>query len=116
MPKISELFLGLLSLHILDENSYTEPYRPQFHYTPYKNWMNDPNGLFRDVNGIYHMFYQYNPYGNEWGDMSWGHATGIDMVNWQEQPIAIPESDGVMIFSGSTVIDYWNTTGLMPWG
>ena len=63
--------------------------------------MNDPNGLFRDVEGVYHMFYQYNPAGSEWGHMSWGHATANDMVHWHEQPVAIPEANSVMIYSGS---------------
>jgi fructan beta-fructosidase len=87
-----------------------ERYRPQFHFTPQRNWMNDPNGLvFFD--GEYHLFYQYNPHGIGWGHMSWGHAISTDLLHWEELPVAIPETD-VMIFSGCCVIDWHNTSGL----
>ena len=89
---------------------YTDPFRPQYHFTPEKNWMNDPNGLVY-YEGEYHLFYQYNPFGNTWGHMSWGHAVSPDMVHWKHLPLALPESDGVMIFSGSAVIDWNNTSG-----
>ncbi|WP_334663335.1 GH32 C-terminal domain-containing protein [Streptomyces cyaneofuscatus] len=89
---------------------YTETYRPQFHYTPQKNWMNDPNGLVY-YKGEYHLFYQYNPNGNSWGDMSWGHAVSTDLVHWKELPLALSHDDTEMVFSGSAVIDWNNTTG-----
>lgn len=92
------------------EAYYHEPYRPQFHFTPEKNWMNDPNGLVYYA-GEYHLFYQYNPFGNTWGHMSWGHAVSPDMVHWKHLPLALPEADGVMIFSGSAVVDWHNTSG-----
>lgn len=89
----------------------TESYRPQIHYTPAKNWINDPNGLVY-LDGTYHMFYQYNPNGNGWGDMSWGHATSTDLVNWEEQPVAMKSSkEAGDYFSGSCVIDKNNTAG-----
>lgn len=91
--------------------SFDEQYRPQFHFTPQKNWINDPNGLvYHD--GEYHLFYQYNPFGDQWGHMSWGHAVSSDLMHWRELDVALPEEDGIMIFSGSAVIDKQNTSGL----
>jgi fructan beta-fructosidase len=90
---------------------YDEQYRPQFHFTPKKNWMNDPNGLIY-LDGEYHLFYQYNPFGTMWGHMSWGHAVSKDMLGWKELPVAIPEGDDEAIFSGSAVYDKDNTSGL----
>lgn len=90
----------------------SESYRPQIHYTPAKNWINDPNGLVY-LDGTYHMFYQYNPKGNVWGNMSWGHATSTDLVHWEEQPVAMENGTNTYgdIFSGSCVIDKNNTAG-----
>ena len=73
---------------------YNELFRNQYHYSAAKNWLNDPNGLvYDDTTNTYHMYYQYNPNGNSWGDMSWGHATSHDLINWQEQAVAIPMLD-----------------------
>ncbi|MDQ0716826.1 fructan beta-fructosidase [Streptomyces luteogriseus] len=93
-----------------DTPPYSETYRPQFHFTPKKNWMNDPNGLVY-YKGEYHLFYQYNPNGNSWGDMSWGHAVSTDLVHWKELPLALSHDDEEMVFSGSAVVDWNNTTG-----
>jgi levanase len=90
--------------------AYTEQYRPQFHFSPAQNWMNDPNGLLY-YRGEYHLFFQYNPSGNTWGNMSWGHAVSKDLVHWTQLPVAIRNDSDGMIFSGSAVIDYRNTTG-----
>ena len=87
-----------------------EPFRPQYHFTPEKNWMNDPNGMVF-YEGEYHLFYQYNPAGDKWGHMSWGHAVSPDMVHWTHLPLALPEADNVMIFSGSAVVDWKNSSG-----
>ena len=91
-------------------SSYTELYRPQIHFTPAKIWMNDPNGMVY-VDGVYHLFYQYNPQGNSWGNMSWGHATSTDMIHWTEQAVALTRDELGDIFSGSAVIDHNNTAG-----
>lgn len=85
-------------------------YRPNFHFTPKANWMNDPNGMFY-LNGTYHLYFQYYPDGNIWGPMHWGHATSKDMVIWEEQPIALYPDDLGLIFSGSAVVDINNTSG-----
>jgi len=90
--------------------SFEEPHRPQFHYTPPTNWMNDPNGLVYHE-GTYHLFHQYNPKGNTWGHMSWYHATSEDLVHWTHQGVAIPAEDDEMIFSGSAVVDSGDTSG-----
>jgi fructan beta-fructosidase len=86
-------------------------YRPVFHFTPAENWTNDPNGLVQ-YKGIYHLFYQFNPFGIQWGHMSWGHATSEDLIHWEHQPVAIYEEGKEMIFSGSAVVDKDNTSGL----
>ena len=87
-----------------------EPYRPQFHFSPAKNWINDPNGLVW-FEGEYHLFFQTNPHGDQWGHMSWGHAVSADLVNWQELSVAIAEDERVSIYSGSVVVDWRNSSG-----
>src|SRR5512146_1833683 len=102
----------LLSSNICNAQTqfYTEPHRPQIHFSPKEHWMNDPNGLVY-YNGTYHLFYQYYPGATVWGPMHWGHATSKDLIHWQHQPIALyPDSLGY-IFSGSAVVDYKNTSG-----
>ena len=91
-------------------SSHNELYRPQIHYTPNANWMNDPNGLVY-LDGKWHMYYQYNPRGNDWGNMSWGHAVSTDLMHWDEQPVAMVRNDLGDIFSGSAVVDKDNTAG-----
>ena len=106
-------FLALNLLILLTSTlsqDYNELYRPQIHYSPAKNWINDPNGLIF-YNGLYHLYYQYNPEGNDWGNMSWGHATSIDLIHWEEQPVAIPPYELGFIFSGSCILDKDNTAG-----
>jgi fructan beta-fructosidase len=92
------------------KGTYREQYRPQIHFSPPAHWMNDPNGLVY-YKGTYHLFYQYYPQGTVWGPMHWGHATSTDLVHWNNKPIALyPDSVG-LIFSGSAVVDYKNTSG-----
>lgn len=107
---LSGLGLVAASPATADTGLYHEQYRPQFHFTPDRNWMNDPNGLIY-YKGKYHLFFQYNPSGNSWGNMSWGHAVSTDLVHWKQLPVAIPQDDQEMIFSGSVVLDRNNTTG-----
>lgn len=95
-------------------------YRPAYHYTPEKNWVNDPNGMVY-LDGEYHLFYQYNPFGDKWGHMSWAHAVSKDLKTWEELPLAIPEtmnadSSTTMVFSGSAVVDSLNTSGFFEKG
>ncbi|YCH09775.1 glycoside hydrolase family 32 protein [Arthrobacter sp. alpha11c] len=91
--------------------SASDPWRPAAHLTAEKNWLNDPNGLvYHD--GTYHAFYQYNPRGNSWGNMSWGHSTSKDLVHWEQQPVAMEASPQEEIFSGSIVMDKNNASGL----
>ena len=92
------------------KNYYRELHRPQYHYTSKINWFNDPNGLIYH-NGLYHMYYQYNPKGTQWGNMSWGHATSEDLIHWKEHNVAI-EMNAHMIFSGTAAIDTYNDSGL----
>ena len=87
-----------------------DPWRPRYHYTAARNWINDPNGLVW-FDGEYHLFYQHNPFGNEWGHMSWGHAVSADLVHWQELPVALPEDERVSIYSGSVVVDERRSAG-----
>ena len=84
-----------------------EKFRPAYHHTPAYGWMNDPNGMFYK-DGVYHLYYQWNPYGSQWENMTWGHSTSKDLIHWESQPTAIePDALGA-IFSGSCVVDKKN--------
>jgi fructan beta-fructosidase len=84
--------------------------RPKYHYAPAANWLSDPNGLVHHA-GEWHLFYQYNPYGEDWGHMSWGHAVSRDLVSWEELQPALLEDERHLIFSGSAVVDPEGTAG-----
>jgi fructan beta-fructosidase len=109
-PRLAaSLLFGTLAL-LSQPAAYQEPYRPQFHFSPARNWTNDPNGLVY-LDGEYHLFFQFNPSGDLWGHMSWGHAVSPDLIHWRELPVALPEENGIMIFTGSTVVDQNNSSG-----
>ena len=84
-----------------------EKFRPQYHHTPVYGWMNDPNGMFYK-DGVYHLYYQWNPYGSMWENMTWGHSTSKDLIHWEAQPTAIEPDALGDIFSGSCVVDKKN--------
>lgn len=88
----------------------SEPFRPEYHFTAKEGWLNDPNGLYY-LNGVYHLFYQYNPEGTQWGNMSWGHATSPDLIDWTEQEVALLYEEAEFFFSGGAVVDHANTSG-----
>ena len=87
-----------------------ESFRPVYHHTPAYGWMNDPNGMFYK-NGVYHLYFQYNPYGSVWGNMHWGHSTSTDLMHWKFEGCAIVPDAWGAIFSGSCVVDHENTAG-----
>lgn len=89
---------------------FTEDFRPRAHFTPAQNWINDPNGLLY-YKGKYHLFFQHNPSGILWGNMSWGHSVSSDLQRWEHLPVAIDCTDTTGIFSGSAVVDFNNTSG-----
>ncbi|MFM6948169.1 MAG: glycoside hydrolase family 32 protein [Aquirufa sp.] len=94
----------------ISQTKSTDFWRPSVHFSPQKNWTNDPNGLVY-YNGYYHLFFQHNPKGNEWGNMSWGHARTKDLLHWEELPVAIPNGNEY-IFSGCVVVDKDHVSGL----
>ncbi|KAH0541244.1 hypothetical protein FGG08_004249 [Glutinoglossum americanum] len=116
---LSALFILLyLTQTPTPKGDYNSPWRPQIHFSPRKNFMNDPNGLFIGDDGIWHMYYQYgdNPTGITPQNKHWGHASSKDLYHWNNHPIAISRSkNGGEIYSGSAVIDVDNTSGFFPY-
>lgn len=108
--KNSVCWSGMTIVDSIDYNDTELKYRPLYHHAPLWGWMNDPNGMFYK-DGVWNLYYQYNPYGSKWQNMTWGHSTSTDLINWKHEPLAlIPDGLG-MIFSGSGVIDHNNTAG-----
>lgn len=93
-----------------DTSDRETKYRPVFHHTPEYGWMNDPNGMFYK-DGKWHLYYQYNPYGSKWQNMTWGHSSSSDLIHWNHEPVAIRPDGLGAIFSGSAVIDHEGTAG-----
>ena len=87
-----------------------EQYRPLYHHTPAYGWMNDPNGMFFK-DGVWHLYFQHNPYGSQWENMTWGHSTSTDLIHWTFQGDPIQPDAWGSIFSGSSVVDKNNTAG-----
>ena len=86
------ILFGISTCLVAQDATYKEQYRPQFHFSPAINWMNDPNGMVY-YDGEYHLFYQYNPFCDKWGHMSWGHAVSTDLVHWEHLPVALYEEN-----------------------
>lgn len=95
--------------------NYTGALRPQVHFSPPQHFLNDPNGMFVDADGTWHLYYQYNPVQDVAGNQHWGHATSQDLYHWENQQIALfPPEETVYVFSGSAVVDVNNTSGFFP--
>lgn len=109
MPE-SSLCWEKMNLTDMFDMTNREKFRPVYHHTPAYGWMNDPNGMFYK-DGVYHLYFQHNPYGSTWGNMTWGHSTTTDLVNWNYEGLAIKPDAWGAVFSGSAVVDYDNTAG-----
>lgn len=90
--------------------SNREQYRPIYHHTPAYGWMNDPNGMFYK-DGVWHLYFQHNPFGSQWENMTWGHSTSTDLVHWTFEGDPVQPDVWGAIFSGSAVVDKENTAG-----
>lgn len=110
IPPIDTTKTGKSDSSLVNNETYNQIYRPWMHFSPAKNWMNDPNGMVY-LDGEYHLFYQYNPYGSSWGNMSWGHAVSKDLIHWEELGVVLSKDNLGDIFSGSCVVDKNNTAG-----
>lgn len=101
---------GIVITDDFDTTNRELKYRPAYHHTPLYGWMNDPNGMFYK-DGVWHLYYQKNPYGSKWQNMTWGHSTSTDLIHWEAHPDVIRPDGLGSIFSGSAVVDHNNTAG-----
>ena len=104
VPTGSLCFSKLVQNNNVDFALINEQFRPIYHHTPKRGWMNDPNGMFYK-DGVWNLYYQYNPYGSMWGNMHWGHSTTTDLIHWKDEGVAIAPDIWGTIFSGSCVVD-----------
>ncbi|ODN04868.1 Levanase [Orchesella cincta] len=111
--------VALVAIHVTESKSVfhteqnqctTEQYRLRYHFSPAEHWINDPNGMVY-YDGVYHLFFQYHPYSTVWGPMHWGHAISRDLATWEELPVALAPDEIGDIFSGSSVVDFTNSSG-----
>lgn len=114
-PSMDFKFIDNISASGYPDTGYDQPLRPQFHFSSKKNWLNDPNGMVFDGEK-YHLFFQHNPKGTAWGNMTWGHATSTDMLRWKQHdhallPYEVDRRKGT-IFSGTAVMDHNNSLGV----
>lgn len=107
MPRIDEIHQMLET----KKQHQQDRFRPGYHFSPPSHWLNDPNGLVY-YEGVYHLFYQHHPHGNQWGPMHWGHAVSSDLIHWEHMPIALFPDEHGAIFSGCCVVDWNNSSGL----
>ena len=111
VPTGSACFKKLVQNDDADFVLINEKFRPLYHHTPKRGWMNDPNGMFYK-DGVWNLYYQYNPYGSMWGNMHWGHSTSTDLIHWKDEGVALaPDVWGTM-FSGSCVLDKGNVVAM----
>ncbi|KAH7086499.1 glycosyl hydrolase [Paraphoma chrysanthemicola] len=108
-PRVS--FAALLGVFALCYLANADDFRPTFHFVPDQNWMNEPNGLIK-IGSTWHLFFQHNPTGNFWGNLSWGHATSTNLVSWKYLPVALASENGIQAFTGTSYYDHANTSGL----
>lgn len=104
VPTSSVCFSKLAQNDDADFAAINEKYRPVYHHTPKRGWMNDPNGMFYK-DGVWNLYYQFNPYGSMWGNMHWGHSTSTDLFHWEDKGVALAPDVWGTIFSGSCVVD-----------
>lgn len=109
MPSDAACWKGLKLSDTFDMAN-REKYRPLYHHTPAYGWMNDPNGMFYK-DGVWHLYFQHNPYGSVWGNMTWGHSTSTDLVHWTFEGDPVMADAWGAVFSGSSVVDTDNTAG-----